>query len=147
MAGDTLARLTGTNNAGLNTVNWNLAIGGAGAFAGFGGGGGGGRFGNQGPVNAPGFPAGFDPRPAESRLAPDSSGTPTAQARALAATAQAAGGRGQGGWWGFGGQRIAYAETGDYRVVLVVGDQSYSQVMRVVRVSPEQTSVLVPAKR
>ncbi|MBK7906565.1 MAG: hypothetical protein IPJ78_08365 [Gemmatimonadetes bacterium] len=149
MAGDTLARLTGTNNAGLNTVNWNLAIGGAGAFAGFGGGGGGGggRFGNQGPVNAPGFPAGFDPRPAESRLAPDSSGTPTAQARALAATAQAAGGRGQGGGGGFGGQRIAYAETGDYRVVLVVGDQSYSQVMRVVRVSPEQTSVLVPAKR
>ena len=99
-------------------------------------------------MNAPGFPAGFDPRPAESRLAPDSSGTPTAQARALAAAAQAGGGRGQGGGGGgFGGQRITYAETGDYRVVLVVGDRTYSQVMRVVRVSPEQTSVLVPAKR
>jgi hypothetical protein len=144
-AGDTVARPTATNNAGLNTVNWNLMIGG------FGGGFGGGGFGQggfTGAVNDPGFPAGFNPRPAEARGAPDSTGTPTAQARLLAGTGgggRAGGGGGFGG--GFGGARPTFAETGDYRVVLVVGNETSTATLRVVRVDPDEKAVLVPTKR
>jgi hypothetical protein len=163
IAGDTVARVTATNTAGMNTVTWNLMNTGTGpVFAGFGGGGGG-RFGGPtGPVNDPGFPAGFNSRPAESRAAPDSSATPTAQERVLTAIANAAanapaagpgaraggaGQGGQGGFGGFGGLRAMPVETGDYRVVLEVGGQTYTQTVRVVRVSPDESSVLVPAKR
>jgi hypothetical protein len=144
--GDTIAKLTGTNTAGINTVNWNLMMGGAtGGFGGGGGGFGGGQ--PQGPVSVPGFPAGFNPRPAESRAAPDSSGTPAAQAARLAATQGGqAGGQGGGGG-GFNQVRPQPVETGDYRVVLVIGDQTFTQSLRVVRVGPNETSVLVPAKR
>ena len=90
VAGDTVARVTATNTAGMNTVTWNLMNTGTGpVFAGFGGGGGG-RFGGAaGPVNDPGFPAGYNARPAESRAAPDSSASPTAQERVLMALATA----------------------------------------------------------
>ena len=156
IAGDTVARVTATNTVGMNTVSWNLMNTGTGpVFAGFGGGGGG-RFGGPaGPVTDPGFPAGFNARPAESRAAPDSSATPTAQERVLLALATAAanapanapavGAGGRPG--GVGGNRVLPVETGDYRVVLDVGGQTFTQLLRVVRVGPDETSVLVPAKR
>ncbi len=81
-AGDTIARLLGTNTAGLNTVTWNLQATGAqmqGPNTG-GRGGPGGGFGGApqptGTISDPGFPAGFNARPAESRGAADSTGTP-----------------------------------------------------------------------
>jgi len=158
VAGDTVARVTATNTVGMNSVSWNLMKTGTGpVFAGFGGGGGGRGLQQGGTFNDPGFPAGFNPRPAESRAAPDSSATPTAQERLLTALASApAGGRGaaggpaggQGGGGGqFGANRAQPAETGDYRVVLEVGGQTFVQTLRLVRVQPDETSVLVPAKR
>jgi hypothetical protein len=162
-AGDTVARLTATNTAGLNTVNWNLMLGGGAGFGQFGGGRGFGA--TTGPVNDPGFPPGFNPRPAEARGV-DSSATPEAVATRLNAAAAAAAaaaanpgqpGRGAaggttgpggfGGQGGFGGARPMPVETGDYRVVLVVGTQQFAQTLRVVRVGPNETSVLVPTKR
>jgi photosystem II stability/assembly factor-like uncharacterized protein len=143
-AGDTVARLVGDQDAGLNSVTWNLvetpaatAQGGAGGGRGGGRGGAGGGRGGIGaePVNAPGFPAGFNPRPAESRAAPDSSGSPTAPATAGP-------GRGQGGGRGFGRGNIRQAETGDYRVVLDVDGKVSTQVLRVVRVLPGQVSIM-----
>jgi photosystem II stability/assembly factor-like uncharacterized protein len=151
--GDTIARITGTNTVGMNTVVWNFLPTGsapmpaivAGGF-GFGGG--------AAPANpnlqVPGFPRGFDPRPAERGVA-DSTGSPTYQARQLAQPAAA--GRGQGGGGGgfgggFGGGRaLAPVETGDYRVVLHSGTASMAQPLRVVRVAPEERAVLIPAKR
>lgn len=156
--GDTVARLVGTNIAGLNTVQWGMTNTGTQPQPlvpqGFGRGGGGGGFGQQptGPVNDPGFPAGFNSRPAESRAAADTTGSPTNQQRLLSAPTVAPpggrGGGGGGGGGGFGGfgARLP-VETGDYRVVLDIAGQLFSQTLRVVRVSPEQTSVLVPAKR
>ena len=143
-AGDTIARLTGTNTPGINRASWNLQIVGAEGqqFAG-GGGGRGGRGGAQEPVNVAGFPPGFNPRPAEQNNPPDSSGSPTAQARELAAGRGGRGGRGGGGGGGRGDIRTA--ETGDYRVVLDVGGQKHIQVLRVIRVSPGDVSVLAPS--
>jgi hypothetical protein len=151
--GDTIARITGTNTVGMNTVVWNFLPTGsapmpaivAGGF-GFGGG--------AAPANpnlqVPGFPRGFDPRPAERGVA-DSTGSPTYQARQLAQPAAA--GRGQGGGGGgfgggFGGGRaLTPVETGDYRVVLHSGTTAMAQPLRVVRVAPEERAVLIPAKR
>ena len=98
-AGDTIARLTGPGTAGVNRVEWNFAQNPTGQvnLSGRGGRGGGAAAG------VPGFPPGFIPRPAESAAAPDSSGSPTAQARALAAAG--AGGGGRGGRGGGGGGR------------------------------------------
>ena len=155
-AGDTIARMNGTTNAGLNRVSWNfVASSGQQVAGGGGGGGGGGRGGGQGGnVNEPGFPAGFNPRPAESRAAADSSGSPRVQARALEAAALAAAGRGGqggqggqggrgggGGGGGRGGGAQQTVDTGDYRVVLDVGGTKESAVLRVVRVTPGQVSV------
>jgi hypothetical protein len=145
--GDTIARLVGTNVAGLNTVTWPLTATGAqpvpAAFAGgFGG------FGQEAPAaTASGFPAGFNPRPAERLVPADSTGSPTYQARQLAqARPTVPGPRGQGGG-GFGGGRPSFVDTGDYRVVLQAGAQTFVQPLRVVRVAPEERSVLVPGKR
>jgi photosystem II stability/assembly factor-like uncharacterized protein len=142
-AGDTIARMTGTSNAGLNRVSWNFvpSQGGAPIAGGGGGGGGGGRGGAPtGPINDPGFPAGFNPRPAESRAAPDSSASPTAQARAIAAGGGGRGGRGGGGGGRGGAQPTV--DTGDYRVVLDAGGTKETTVLRVVRVAPGRVSVM-----
>jgi hypothetical protein len=146
-AGDTIARLTGTNTAGINRVSWNLQIisGDAPQFAG-GGGGGRGRGGAQEPVNVAGFPRGFNPRPAEQNNPPDSSGSPTAQARELAA-GRGGGRGGRGGGGGGGRGEVRSAETGDYRVVLDVSGQKQIQVLRVIRVGPGDVSVLAPSGR
>jgi hypothetical protein len=152
-AGDTLARLTGTNVSGINRVSWNLQASADGEAAGGGGGGGGGGRGgrgggNEGPVNVAGFPAGFNPRPAEVNAPPDSSGSPTAQARDLASGRGGRGGRGGGGGGGgFGRGNSQAVETGDYRVVLDVGGQKQTQVLRVVRVGPGDVSVQAPNSR
>jgi len=152
-AGDTIARLTGTNTPGINRVSWNLLATGDQQIAPGGRGGRGGGLGGRGgaalePVNVPGFPPGFNPRPAESSAAPDSSGSPTAQARLLAAGGRGAGrgGRGGGGRGGFGRGNIQAVETGDYRVVLDAGGQKQARVMRVVRVEPGDVSVMAPAR-
>ena len=149
-AGDTVARVTGTNIAGINRASWNLQlIGPEGQqFPGGGGGRGGrgGRGGPQEPVNVAGFPKGFNPRPAEQNAPPDSSGSPSAQARELADAAAGRGGRGGrgGGGGGFGRGDIQSAQTGDYRVILDVGGQKQIQVLRVIRVAPGEVSVLAP---
>jgi len=128
-AGDTVARLTGTTNAGINRVSWNFVLGGGGG--GFGGGGGGGR----------GIAGSVSPlRPSESIAAPDTTGSPNFVATA-AAGAGGRGGRGGGGGGGFGGRGNGEAETGDYRVVLDIGGAKLMQVLRVVRVEPGQVSV------
>lgn len=160
-AGDTIARLAGTNVAGVNRVEWNLrATGDQGvALAGRGAGGGGGFGGGRGAapaVTVAGFPAGFNPRPAESSAAPDSSGSPTAQAReAENAAGQggrggrgagAGGGGGGGGGGGFGRGNAQAAATGDYRVVLDAGGQKQTQVLRVIQVAPGDVSVLAPMR-
>ncbi len=130
-AGDTIARLTGPANAGINHVTWNFLIGAAdfgGRAGGGGGGGGGGGRGAVGPISPT--------RPSESQAKPDSTGSPTE------AQAGGRGGRGGGGGGGgFGGRGNAEAETGDYRVVLEVGAQKMTQVLRVVRVEPGQVSI------
>ena len=148
-ANDTIARLTGTTSAGLNRVSWNFVpSAGAPIAAGPGGGGGGGGRGGggaTGPINDPGFPAGFNPRPAESRAAADSSASPTAQARALAASGgrgAAGGGGGRGGGGGGRGGAAPTVDTGDYRVVLDVGGTKETAVLRVVRVAPGRVSVM-----
>ena len=160
--GDTVARLLGTNTVGLNTVTWNLQATGAtmqgpntGGRGGFGG-----APTATGPINDPGFPAGFNARPAEGRGAPDSSGTPENQAKALMAertrAATAAGGTAGGGFGGggfggggFGGARPSFVDTGDYRIVLELPGQPnpLGQALRVVRVAPDERAVLVPARR
>jgi hypothetical protein len=139
-AGDTVARLRGPGTAGLNRVEWPLAVSPSGQvnLSGRGGRGGGAA------TNVPGFPPGFIPRPAESGAAPDSSGSPTLQARALAAGRGAGPGAGRGG--GGGGGRggfpgVAPAVTADYRVVLDVAGQRMTQTLRVVVVPPGVTSV------
>ena len=50
---------------------------------------------------------------------------------------------------GFGGARASFVETGDYRIVLELPGQpnASSQSLRVVRVSPDERAVLVPARR
>jgi hypothetical protein len=149
-AGDTIARMTGTTNAGLNRVSWNFVAsqGGqqiAGGPGGGGGGGGGGGRGSAptGPINDPGFPAGYNPRPAEARGPADSSSSPTAQARALAAGGQGGrGGRGGGGGGGGRGGANETVDTGDYRVVLDVAGTKQTTVLRVVRVAPGAVSVM-----
>jgi hypothetical protein len=160
-AGDTLAHLNGTNNAGMNRVSWNLLPtnvdalageggGGRGGRGGGGGGGGnpafGGRGGAQQPVNVPGFPPGFNPRPAETNTPPDTSGSPTAQARELASGRGGRGGRGGGGGGGggFGRGNTEAVLTGDYRVVLDAGGQKQVAVFRVVRVEPGDVAVMAP---
>jgi hypothetical protein len=154
-AGDTVARLLGTNTAGLNTVTWNLHATGArmqgpnaGGRGGFGGG-----FGcappPSGTISDPGSPVGFSARPAEARGAADSTGTPENQAKALIAAqnrAPAAGGAGGGG---FGGGRTLFVDTGVYRIMLERPGEpnASSQSLRVVRVSPDERAILVPARR
>ncbi|HVX40009.1 MAG TPA: hypothetical protein VHB25_10585 [Gemmatimonadaceae bacterium] len=153
-AGDTIARLTGTNVAGLNKVSWNLIVapngqlaGGRGGFGGFGAFGGGRGRGAQEPVNVAGFPPGYNPRPAEVNAPADSSGSPTAQARELA-SGRAGGGRGgRGGFGGFGRGALQSVETGDYRVVLDMGGEKQTQVLRVVKVEPGDVSVMAPVSR
>lgn len=147
--GDTLARMAGSNSAGLHRVEWNLQSGGGGG--GFGGGGRGGQGG--GTVQVPGFPAGYNPRPAEARGPADSTASPAAVQRRLAAAAQqapggAGGGGGGGGGGGFGGFGAARPiDTGDYRVVLEAGGQNSSTVLRVVKVAPTDRAVMVPTVR
>jgi hypothetical protein len=161
-AGDTIARLNGSNDVGLNHVAWNLipsgeqfAGGGGGGRGGRGGGPGGpggfgGRGGQEGPVNVPGFPPGFNPRPAESSAAPDTTGSPTAQAREIAGPGGRGrggrGGGGGGGGGGFGRGNAVAVETGDYRVVLDAGGQKQVQVLRVVRVEPGDVSLMAPIR-
>jgi hypothetical protein len=154
-AGDTVARLAGTGTAGLNHVAWNLiptgdqvvTAGGGRGGRGGGGGSGGGRGGVETPVNVPGFPAGFNPRPAEANTAADTTGSPTAQARELATAGRGGrGGRGGGGGGGFGRGNTQSVETGDYRVVLDVGGQKQTRVLRVVRVEPGDVSVMAPIR-
>ena len=167
--GDTVARLNGANTAGINKVTWNFILAPADAVAGAGGGGrggagidpallaqfGGGRGGLPFPDTAqvPGFPRGFNPRPAESRAAPDSSGSPTARERLLAEAAgrggAGRGGRGAGGGGGGGGRggALPTAETGDYRVVLDVAGQKQTTVLRVVKVQPGALTVMAPKGR
>ena len=154
-AGDTIARLTGGQRAGINHVTWNFQAnapeqiaGGGGGGAGGGGRGGGGFGRGGGPggeaVNVPGFPSGFNPRPAESNAAADTSGSPTAVARAIAAGGSGGrGGRGGGGGGGgFGRGNVETVDTGDYRVVLDAGGTKLTQVLRVRRVAPGEVSVL-----
>jgi hypothetical protein len=136
-AGDTVATLAGEQKAGLQNVTWNFIEGGGAGGGGRGGafgGGRGGRGGAAGPVNVPGFPPGFEPRPAESRAPADTSGSPTAP--------QAQGGRGGRGGGGGGRGAVRSADTGDYRVVLQVDGRSYTQVLRVVKVAPGQVSIM-----
>jgi len=98
-------------------------------------------------VNVPGFPAGYNPRPAETSTAPDTSGSPTAQARELTSGRGAGrGGRGGacGGGGGFGRGSVEAVQTGDYRVVLDAGGQKQVVVLRVVRVEPGDVAVMAP---
>ncbi|MGH9889448.1 MAG: hypothetical protein ACREBE_28195 [bacterium] len=102
-------------------------------------------------MNVPGFPPGFNPRPAESNAPPDTSGSPTAQARQLAESGRGGGGRGgrgAGGGGGGGGGRgnAQTVDTGELRIVLDVGGQKQSQVLRVVRVEPGDVAVLAPMR-
>jgi hypothetical protein len=123
-------------------------------FAAFGGGAGGGRGGRGGfadTTQVAGFPRGFNPRPAEASGAPDTTGSPSAVKRALETPAPAggAGGRGGrggggGGGGGFGGRGAGTVETGNYRVVLDVGGQKLTTVLRVVEVAPGNGSVMTP---
>src|SRR5688500_18530559 len=144
-AGDTVARLRGPGTVGLNKVEWGMAVSPSGQVNLTGRGGRGGNAAS----NVAGFPPGFIPRPAESAAPPDSSGSPTAQARALAAAGGAGrggrgaggGGFGQGGGRGGPGGGFAPAMTADYRVVLEVGGQRMAQPLRVVVVPPGVTSV------
>jgi hypothetical protein len=106
----------------------------------------------EGPISVQGFPAGFNPRPAESSAAPDSSGSPTAVARELASGAGGRGGRGGrggggGGGGGFGRGNVSAVETGDYRIVLDADGAKQVQVLRVVNVEPGQVSVMMPRER
>jgi hypothetical protein len=109
-AGDTIARMNGGTNAGLNRVSWNFVASPDAQIAGGGGGGGGGggRGGRGGGGGAgiadPGFPPGFNSRPAEARGAPDSSSSPTVQARAAEAARAAATATGAGAGAGRGGR-------------------------------------------
>jgi hypothetical protein len=97
-------------------------------------------------VTPAGFPIGFNPRPAESNAVPDSSGSPTFQARPTAAGAGRGGRGGGGGGGGFGRGNAQAVATGDYRVVMDVGGQKQVQVLRVVQVEPGDVSVLAPMK-
>lgn len=156
--GDTVSRLTGTNTVGVNTVSWNLivqpdqAAGGAGGFGGFGGfgGGRGGRGAFPDTAQVPGFPRGFNPRPAESSSAPDSSGSPAAVAKRLAEQAAGGGrgGRGGGGGGGRGGRGgFDTAGTGHYRVVLDIAGERQTTTLRVVQVAPGAPMVMAPKGR
>jgi len=170
--GDTIARLSGDSTAGLHRASWNFQVttpeqqaliaaagrgGAAGGPGGFGAAGlgaaGGGRGGRGGvfsdTAQVPGFPRGFNPRPAESLGPADTSGSPTAVQRALAEAAGrgGAGGRGgRGGGGGRGGPAPPLAETGDYRVVLDVGGQKLTAALRVVRLVGGEVSVMVPGR-
>jgi len=141
--GDTLARLAGNNTAGLHRVEWNLQAAGVGGFAA------GGRFApGSGGVQVDGFPAGYNPRPAEARGAADSTASPAAVQRRLAAAAQQVPGGGGGAGGGFGGFGVARpVDTGDYRVVLEAGGQISATVLRVVKVTSADRAVMVPSVR
>jgi hypothetical protein len=143
-AGDTIARLTGASTAGLHRVTWNMMRGGGGGMGG--GGGGRGMVAVSPSFVMPGFPAGFNPRPAEARGEPDSSQTPAA-VRARLLNPRAGGGGGGFGGGGFGGAAAQPVETGDYRVVLDAGGTIRTTVLRVVRVNPGERAVMVPAVR
>lgn len=149
-AGDTIARLAGGQKAGINHVTWNFAIGVATTVAGGQGGDASGGFAGVGGVarsdtlQVPGFPRGFNPRPAESRSAADTSASPTAVARLLAQGGVQAG-RGQGGG-GAGVRGLPTVGTGDYRVVLDISGQRQIAVLRVVKVEPGEVSVMVGGK-
>jgi photosystem II stability/assembly factor-like uncharacterized protein len=139
VAGDTLASLVGQNGAGVHRVSWGLTIGGGGF---------GGRRNASplaGALQIPGFPMGYNPRPAEARGAPDSSMTPAAVAARLALARTPTGGGGGGGRRNFTPPRPAPA--GVYRVVLVAGDVVQSTVVQVVEVGPEDRAVMVPMRR
>jgi hypothetical protein len=144
-AGDTLARLTGATTTGLHQVTWNMTRGGGGMMAG--GGGARGMVAVSPSFAMPGFPAGFNPRPAEARGAPDSSQTPAAVRARLLNPRAAGGGGGFGGRGGFGAGAAEPVETGDYRVVLNAGGTIRSTVLRVVKVAPGERAVMVPDVR
>ena len=148
--GDTVARLTGTNRAGLNTVTWSLVSGPAGGPGGGGGGGGRGTALDGSGIADPGFPRGFNPRPAGARTAPDSSGTPEAVHRRLTSPTPGAGG-GPGGFGGGGGgfnaARAVPVAAGDYRLVLIGGETTSTQRVRVMAVDPDEKSILAPGRR
>ena len=149
-AGDTIARLPGTNVVGLNRVSWNLqASTGEAVAGGGGGGGGGGRRARRksGTGQRCGLPSRVQSatgrgerrrriRPAvrlrrrvRLRLVA-AAGVEDAVVVAVVAV--------------FGRGNSQAVETGDYRVVLDVGGQKQTQVLRVVRVGPGDVSVLVP---
>ena len=96
-------------------------------------------------MDFPGFPAGFNARPAEPPSEPDSTGSPTYVAREIAAGRAGRGGRGGGG--GGRGGRAETASTGDYRVVLDMDGQKSAAVLRVVKVEPGQRTVMAPMQR
>jgi hypothetical protein len=148
--GDTVARLTGPSTAGINHVTWNFQLGanvvaGAGGFGG--GGGRGGRGAPSGPVNDPGFPPGFNPRPAESRAAPDSSLAPTFVVRPDSGGRGGAAGGGRGGGGGGGGRgrgaASSNAPTGDYAVVLQVNGVTMKRSLRVVDMTGAASGTVV----
>ncbi|HET7632354.1 MAG TPA: hypothetical protein VFK16_08575 [Gemmatimonadaceae bacterium] len=152
--GDTISRITGDSTPGLHYATWNYQvitpemeaqIAQRGRFGGRGFGRGG-RDTFSDTTQVPGFPRGFNPRPAESRSAPDTSGSPTAVARELEKAEQdtTRGGRGRGGRGGFGGRGFTPPETaptGDYRVVLDAGGTVQTTVLRVVDLKPGEVSV------
>jgi hypothetical protein len=148
VAGDTVATMNGTNNAGLNTVAWNFTRGegGAGAFGGRGGGGGGGgRGAAQGEPDRTftGFPPGYNPRPGEGARADSLQGHPR-----IANPAGAQGGRGGGGGGGRGGfpggapARAGWSndnvDSGRYLVTLVAGDVRSRATVTVKNIGPVQ---------
>jgi hypothetical protein len=139
----------GAAPAGAGADTGAAAAGGRGG--GRGGRGGGGRAGGAGgrggaaidTLNVPGFPRGYNPRPSESPAQPDSTASPTNQARLLAEGRGGAGGRGAGGGGQGRGNALEFVETGDFRVVLDIGGQKMTQVLRVVKVEPGQVAVMV----
>ena len=126
--GDTIARLTGPANAGINSVTWNYQMGTVALPAP----GGRGR-GAQGPaIDVPGFPPGYNPRPAESRQI-DSTGMPGYQRGANAQGGRGGGGFGGGG--GRGGNLTGTVPGGDYAVVLQANGVTMKKPLRVVDVT------------
>jgi len=160
--GDTVTRMTGPSTPGLHRVTWGFTRGPVVTFADRGGGGGGGGAPGGGapgggppgggggppsgaggpggggaaqPTNYPGFPAGYNPRPAEGPVVPGASPS----APQTPGQGGRGGGGGGGGRGGFGGPAPAPIVTGDYLVTLDVGGQKSSHVLRVVDVGGSGT--------
>jgi hypothetical protein len=139
--GDTIARIAGTGNSGINRVTWNYQMGGNAAAvvgAGFGGRGGGGV-----PAgDVAGFPPGYNPRPAESRQV-DSTGMPTYQRGGNAQGGGRGGGGGGFGGGGRGGNLTGTAPGGDYAVVLQANGVTMKKPLRVVDVTKAPPGTVV----